>query len=96
MAILGNGRPHGLDADVLTWQWVAQDVRAGTAVTQRFHGIMQGLVAGMRKQRPEESSIAAHLLDIPDPVTGALSYVLTTPSPLGQEVMLGLEPFLSR
>ncbi|CAL5222409.1 g4768 [Coccomyxa viridis] len=47
-----------------------QDVRAGTAVTKRFHSIMQRLVDGMRKQRPEESSIAAHLLDIQDPETG--------------------------
>ena len=55
-------------ADV--WEY-AQDVRAGTAVTKRFHCIMQRLVDGMRKQRPEESSIAAHLLDIQDPETGA-------------------------
>jgi len=48
----------------------AQDVRAGTAVTQRFHGIMQDLVDGMRRQRPEESSIAAHLLEIKDHETG--------------------------
>jgi len=31
---------------------------------------MQGLVDGMRHQRPEESSIAAHLLEIKDPETG--------------------------
>ena len=57
---------------LLTWRRLAQDVRAGTAVTQRFHVTMQGLVDGMRQQRPEESSIAAHLLDIKDPETGEL------------------------
>lgn len=40
--------------------------------TQRFHGVMKGLLAGMRRERPVESSIAAHLLDIKDPDTGAL------------------------
>ena len=40
-------------------------------MTKRFHSTMQRLVDGMRKQRPEESSIAAHLLDIQDPETGA-------------------------
>ena len=38
---------------------------------REFHGIMGELLAGMRKQRPAESSIAAHLLDIKDPDTGA-------------------------
>ena len=55
------------------WRLDAQEVREGTAVTRRFHGIMQGLVDGMRRQRPAESSIAAHLLDIKDPKTGALA-----------------------
>ena len=58
------------DRVVLRWRKHAQDVRAGTAVTRRFHVIMQGLVDGMRTHRPEESSIAAHLLDIRDPETG--------------------------
>lgn len=35
-----------------------------------FHAVMQDLLAGMRRERPAESSIAAHLLDIKDPVTG--------------------------
>ena len=47
-----------------------QDVQEGDAVTKRFHSIMQGLVDGMRKEQPAESSIAAHLLSIKDPETG--------------------------
>ena len=57
------------------WRLDVQEVRAGTTVTRRFHGIMQGLVDGMRKQRPEESTIAAHLLDIQDPKNGTLAIV---------------------
>jgi hypothetical protein len=49
---------------------VLQDVRDGVAVTKKFHGLMQDLVDGMRKERPAESSIAAHLLDIKHPKTG--------------------------
>ncbi len=49
-----------------------QDVRNGTAVTKKFHGLMQELVNGMRKERPADSSIAAHLLDIKHPKTGTL------------------------
>ena len=45
-------------------------MRDGTAVTKKFHGLMQDLVDGMRKERPAESSIAAHLLDIIHPKTG--------------------------
>ena len=41
-------------------------------MTKRFHSLMQGLVDGMRTERPAESSIAAHLLDIKDPDTGAV------------------------
>ena len=48
-----------------------QDVREGEAITKRFHSIMQSLVDGMHSERPAESSIAAHLLDIKDPETGA-------------------------
>ena len=48
-----------------------QDVREGEAITKRFHRIMQSLVDGMHKERPAQSSIAAHLLDIKDPKTGA-------------------------
>lgn len=47
-----------------------QDVQEGVAITKRFHGIMQGLVDGMRKEQPAGSSIAAHLLTIKDPETG--------------------------
>ena len=47
-----------------------QDVQEGVAITKRFHSIMQGLVDGMRKEQPAESSIAAHLLSIEDPETG--------------------------
>ena len=38
---------------------------------REFHAVMRDLLAGMRKSRPAESSIAAHLLDINDPHTGA-------------------------
>ena len=52
----------------------AQDVREGEAITKRFHSIMQSLVDGMHKERPAESSIAAHLLDIKDPETGVQTF----------------------
>ncbi len=48
----------------------AQDVKEGKAATLHFHGVMMGLLAGMRRERPAETSIAAHLLDIKDPDTG--------------------------
>ncbi|CAL8468141.1 g7680 [Coccomyxa elongata] len=47
-----------------------KDVAEGKAATQRFHGVMRGLLTTMRSKRPDESSIAAHLLDIKDPDTG--------------------------
>lgn len=47
-----------------------QDVAEGKAATKRFQGVMRGLLATMRAKRPDESSIAAHLLDIKDPDTG--------------------------
>lgn len=52
------------------FQFWRKDVREGEAITKRFHSIMQSLVDGMHKERPAESSIAAHLLDIKDPETG--------------------------
>jgi hypothetical protein len=39
-------------------------------VTKRFHRVMQELLDSIRAKRPDESSIAAHLLDIKDPDTG--------------------------
>ena len=36
-----------------------------------FHAVMRELLNDIRKQRPAESSIAAHLLDVKDPDTGA-------------------------
>ncbi|EIE20661.1 cytochrome P450 [Coccomyxa subellipsoidea C-169] len=47
-----------------------KDVKEGKAATLCFHGVMLGLLAGMRRERPAETSIAAHLLDIKDPDTG--------------------------
>jgi hypothetical protein len=38
---------------------------------REFHAVMYDLLAGMRQSRPAESSIAAHLMDIKDPHTGA-------------------------
>ena len=37
----------------------------------RFHGIMGDLLAEVRRTPPSPNSIAAHLLDIDDPRTGA-------------------------
>ena len=54
-----------------------QDVQEGVAITKRFHSIMQGLVDGMRKEQPAESSIAAHLLSIKDPESGEDMLYLT-------------------
>ena len=48
-----------------------QGARAGAAAMREFHTVMRELLAGMRQQRPAKSSIAAHLLDIKDPDTGA-------------------------
>jgi hypothetical protein len=48
-----------------------QDVRAGARAMRKFHAVMLDLLAGIRKERPAESSIAAHLMDIKDPHTGA-------------------------
>ncbi len=48
-----------------------QDVRDGAAATRAFHKVMQDLVSMMRTETPDPSSIAAHLLDIKDPSTGA-------------------------
>ena len=62
--------PFALRSSCAHSVYLLQDVRAGTAVTKRFHSIMQQLVDGMRRERPAESSIAAHLLDIKDPKTG--------------------------
>ncbi len=53
-----------------------QDVAEGKAATQRFHGVMRGLLATMRSKRPDESSIAAHLLDIKDPDTGEIQHFM--------------------
>lgn len=48
-----------------------QDVWAGKAATKRFHKVIARLLADIRRQRPAESTFAAHLLDIVDPRTGA-------------------------
>jgi len=50
----------------------AQDVRASRKVLARFHGIMSELLTTARRQPPSPNSIAAHLLAITDPRTGAL------------------------
>ena len=47
-----------------------QDVWAGKAATKRFHKVIARLLADIRRQRPAESTFAAHLLDIVDPRTG--------------------------
>ncbi|CAL5219591.1 g1454 [Coccomyxa viridis] len=59
-----------LTSPVRKYQFWRKDVQEGDAITKRFHSIMQGLVDGMRKEQPAESSIAAHLLSIRDPETG--------------------------
>jgi hypothetical protein len=48
-----------------------QDVRESRQVLARFHGIMAGLLAESRSKPPSPNSIAAHLLAITDPRTGA-------------------------
>ena len=55
---------------------LAQDVRESHGVMARFHGIMGELLAAVRRTPPSPNSIAAHLLAIKDPRTGA---ALTTP-----------------
>lgn len=50
---------------------VVQDVRQSHGVLARFHGIMGDLLAEVRRTPPSPNSIAAHLLAIDDPRTGA-------------------------
>ena len=64
-------RPPQLDVILTTALPVAQDVRESHAVLARFHGIMGDLLAEVRRTPPSANSIAAHLLDIDDPRTGA-------------------------
>ena len=59
----------------------AQDVRESRQVLARFHDIMAELLAESRRQTPSPNSIAAHLLAITDPRTGAHACCL---APLGR------------
>lgn len=47
-----------------------QDVWAGKASTRRYHEMISRLMADLRRERPAEATIAAHLLDVVDPRTG--------------------------
>ncbi|EIE20244.1 cytochrome P450 [Coccomyxa subellipsoidea C-169] len=46
------------------------DVWAGKAATRRYHEMIHRLMADIRRERPPDVTIAAHLLDIVDPRTG--------------------------